>query len=188
MRASVSVSTDEVASSMINNSGHPYYTVKDIVGVGVFLILFALVIFFMPEFGGWFLEPDNFSPADPLKTPPHIVPLWYFTPFYAILRAVPDKFFGVLAMFTAIGALFVLPWLDRSGVRSIRYKGPIFKIAVAVFVVSFIMLGFFGTQPPSPTYTIFARLFAVLYFAFFVLMPFYSKMDKTKPVPERVTK
>ena len=95
---------------------------------------------------------------------------------------------GVLAMFTAIGALFVLPWLDRSGVRSIRYKGPIFKIAVAVFVVSFIMLGFFGTQPPSPTYTIFARLFAVLYFAFFVLMPFYTKIDKTKPVPERVTK
>jgi len=167
---------------------HPYYTVKDIVGVGVFLILFSLVIFFMPELGGWFLEPDNFSPADPLKTPPHIVPLWYFTPFYAILRAVPDKFLGVMAMFTAIAALFVLPWLDRSGVRSIRYKGPIFKLAVGVFVVSFVMLGFFGTQPPSPTYTAFARIFAVLYFAFFVLMPVYSKIDKTKPVPERVTK
>ncbi|MGD2083945.1 MAG: cytochrome bc complex cytochrome b subunit [Chromatiales bacterium] len=167
---------------------HPYYTVKDIAGVGVFLILVSIVIFYLPEFGGWFLEPDNFSPADPLKTPEHIVPLWYFTPFYAILRAVPDKFFGVMAMFAAIAVLFVLPWLDRSGVRSIRYKGPIFKVAVALFVVSFVMLGYFGTQPPSPTYTIFARIFAVLYFAFFLLMPWYSKMDKTKPVPERVTK
>jgi len=167
---------------------HPYYTVKDIAGVGVFLILFSLVIFFLPEFGGWFLEPDNFSPADPLKTPPHIVPLWYFTPFYAILRAVPDKFLGVVFMFAAIAALFLLPWLDRSGVRSIRYKGPIFKIAVAIFVVSFVMLGYFGTQPPSPLYTIFARFFAALYFLFFLLMPWYSKMDKTKPVPERVTK
>jgi len=167
---------------------HPYYTVKDIVGVGVFLILFSLVIFFLPEFGGWFLEPDNFTPANPLKTPPHIVPLWYFTPFYAILRAVPDKFLGVLGMFAAIAALFLLPWLDRSGVRSIRYKGWIFKIAVAIFVVSFVALGYFGTQPPSPAYTIFARIFAVLYFAFFLLMPWYSKIDKTKPVPERVTK
>jgi ubiquinol-cytochrome c reductase cytochrome b subunit len=167
---------------------HPYYTVKDIVGVGVFLILFSLVIFFLPEFWGWFLEPDNFTPADPLKTPEHIVPLWYFTPFYAILRAVPDKFLGVVAMFAAIAALFVLPWLDRSGVRSIRYKGLIFKIALAIFVVSFVMLGYFGTQPATPTYTMFARFFGVLYFAFFLLMPWYSKLDKTKPVPERVTK
>ncbi len=166
---------------------HPYYTVKDIAGVGVFLILFALVIFFKPEFGGWFLEPDNFSPADPLKTPPDIVPLWYFTPFYAILRSVPDKFLGVLTMFGAIAALFALPWLDRSGVRSIRYKGPIFKIAIAIFVVSFAVLGYFGTQPPTPVHTIVSRIFAVLYFAFFVLMPVYSKIDKTKPVPERVT-
>ncbi len=167
---------------------HPYYTVKDIVGVGVFLMLFALVIFFMPELGGWFLEPDNFSPADPLKTPPHIVPLWYFTPFYAILRAIPDKLFGVLAMFGAIAVMFLLPWLDRSGVRSVRYKGPIFKIAIGIFVVSFVMLGFFGTQPPNPSYTLFSRIFGVLYFGFFLLMPLYSKMDKTKPVPERVTK
>jgi len=167
---------------------HPYYTVKDIVGVGVFLMLVALVIFFMPELGGWFLEPDNFSPADPLKTPPHIVPLWYFTPFYAILRAIPDKLFGVLAMFAAIAVMFLLPWLDRSGVRSVRYKGPIFKIAIGIFVVSFVMLGFFGTQPPNPSYTLFSRIFGVLYFGFFLLMPLYSKMDKTKPVPERVTK
>jgi ubiquinol-cytochrome c reductase cytochrome b subunit len=166
---------------------HPYYTVKDIVGLGVFLILFSVVVFFLPEFGGWFLEPDNFIPADPLKTPEHIVPLWYFTPFYAILRAVPDKFLGVVAMFAAIAMLFILPWLDRSGVKSIRYKGGIYKIALAVFVVSFVMLGFFGTQPATPTYTMFARFFSVLYFAFFLLMPIYTKMDKTKPVPERVT-
>jgi ubiquinol-cytochrome c reductase cytochrome b subunit len=167
---------------------HPYYTVKDIVGVVVFLAIFSVVIFFLPEFGGWFLEPDNFTPADPLKTPEHIVPLWYFTPFYAILRAVPDKFLGVVAMFAAIAMLFILPWLDRSGVKSIRYKGLIYKLALAVFVVSFVMLGYFGTQPATPTYTLFARVFSVLYFAFFLLMPFYSKMDKTKPVPERVTK
>ncbi len=167
---------------------HPYYTVKDIVGVVVFLAIFSVVIFFMPEFGGWFLEADNFIPADPLKTPEHIVPLWYFTPFYAILRAVPDKFLGVVAMFAAIAMLFILPWLDRSGVKSIRYKGLIYKVALAVFVVSFVMLGYFGTQPATPTYTMFARVFSVLYFAFFLLMPFYSKMDKTKPVPERVTK
>ena len=167
---------------------HPYYTVKDIVGVVVFLAIFSVVMFFMPEFGGWFLEADNFIPADPLKTPEHIVPLWYFTPFYAILRAVPDKFLGVVAMFAAIAMLFLLPWLDRSGVKSIRYKGIIYKVALAVFVVSFVMLGYFGTQPATPTYTMFARVFSVLYFAFFLLMPFYSKMDKTKPVPERVTK
>ena len=167
---------------------HPYYTVKDIVGVVAFLAVFSVVIFFLPEFGGWFLEPDNFTPANPLKTPEHIVPLWYFTPFYAILRAVPDKFLGVVAMFAAIAMLFILPWLDRSGVKSIRYKGLIYKIAVAVFVVSFIMLGFFGTQPATPTYTMFARIFSVLYFLFFLLMPIYTKLDKTKPVPQRVTK
>jgi len=167
---------------------HPYYTVKDIVGVVAFLAVFSVVVFFLPEFGGWFLEPDNFTPANPLKTPEHIVPLWYFTPFYAILRAVPDKFLGVVAMFAAIAMLFILPWLDRSGVKSIRYKGLIYKVALAVFVVSFVMLGFFGTQPATPTYTMFARIFSVLYFLFFLLMPIYTKMDKTKPVPERVTK
>jgi len=166
---------------------HPYYTVKDIVGVVVFLAIFSVVVFFTPELGGWFLEPDNFTPADPLKTPVHIVPLWYFTPFYAILRAVPDKFLGVMSMFAAIAMLFLLPWLDRSGVKSIRYKGLLYKIALAVFVVSFVMLGYFGTQPATPTYTMFARGFSVLYFLFFLLMPIYSKLDKTKPVPERVT-
>jgi ubiquinol-cytochrome c reductase cytochrome b subunit len=166
---------------------HPYYTVKDMVGIGVFLILFSLVIFFKPGLWGWFLEPNNFVPANPLKTPPDIIPLWYFTPFYAVLRAVPDKFLGVMAMFASIAVLFFLPWLDRSGVKSIRYKGPIFKTALAIFVVSFVVLGYLGTQRPEPVLSILARVFTILYFAFFLLMPIYSKMDKTKPVPERVT-
>jgi ubiquinol-cytochrome c reductase cytochrome b subunit len=166
---------------------HPYYSVKDIVGVVVFLMVFSAILFFAPEMGGWFLEKDNFIPADPLKTPQHIVPLWYFTPFYAILRAVPDKFLGVVAMGGAIAVLFVLPWLDRSPVKSIRYKSVIFKVALAIFVVSFVVLGWLGTQPATPVFTNLARLFSVLYFAFFLLMPFYSVMGKTKPVPERVT-
>jgi ubiquinol-cytochrome c reductase cytochrome b subunit len=166
---------------------HPYYTVKDIVGVVVFLMVFSAVIFFIPEFGGWFLEKDNFIPADPLKTPEHIVPLWYFTAFYAILRAVPDKLWGVIMMGGAILMLFILPWLDRSKVKSIRYKGVIFKLAILIFVISFIALSWLGTQPATETLTWFARVFTVLYFAFFILMPFYSALDKTKPVPERVT-
>ena len=166
---------------------HPYYTVKDIVGVAVFLIVFSAIVFFMPEMGGWFLERDNFFPADPLKTPEHIVPLWYFTPFYAILRAVPDKFLGVVAMGAAIFALFLLPWLDRSPVKSIRYRGSVYKFAVAVFVVSFVALGYLGTQPPSPLLTNFARLFSVLYFAFFAALLVIPMFEKTKPVPDRVT-
>jgi len=166
---------------------HPYYTVKDIVGVAVFLIVFCRVVFFVPEMGGWFLERDNFIPADPLKTPEHIVPLWYFTPFYAILRAVPDKFLGVVAMGGAIFVLFLLPWLDRSPVKSIRYRGTIYKVAVAVFVVSFIALGYLGTQPATPVMTNFARLFSVLYFGFFAALLIIPSFEKTKPVPDRVT-
>jgi len=166
---------------------HPYYTVKDIVGVAVFLIIFSVIVFFMPEMGGWFLEKDNFIPADPLKTPEHIVPLWYFTPFYAILRAVPDKFLGVVAMAGAIFVLFLLPWLDRSPVKSIRYRGSIYKIAVGVFVISFVALGYLGTQPATPLYTNFARLFSLLYFGFFVSLLIIPRFEKTKPVPDRVT-
>jgi len=170
---------------------HPYYSVKDIVGVGVFLFFFALILFFFPELGGWFLEKDNFVPANPLVTPEHIVPLWYFTPFYAILRAVPplfsSQFPGVLAMGMSIVMLFLLPWLDRSKVRSIRYRGMMYKIPLAIFVISFIALGWLGTQPATEVFTNFARVFSVLYFAFFILMPWYTSIDKTKPVPERVT-
>ena len=165
---------------------HPYYTVKDIVGVAVFLIFFATVIFYIPEMGGFFLEPDNFEPANPLKTPEHIAPLWYFTPFYAILRAVPDKFAGVIAMFGSIAVLFVLPWLDRSPVKSIRYRGAIFKRALVLFVISFLVLGYLGTQPATPALTMIARVFTVIYFAFFLLMPVYSRWEKTKPEPKRV--
>lgn len=166
---------------------HPYYTVKDSVGVIFFLILFSVVVFFAPEMGGWFLEANNFVPANPLVTPEHIVPVWYFTPFYAILRAVPDKLIGVLLMGGATTILFLLPWLDRSPVKSIRYRGPIFKTALTLFVISFISLGYLGTQNPTTTMTWMARGFSVIYFGFFLLMPFYSKMDKTKPVPDRVT-
>ena len=166
---------------------HPYYTVKDIVGVVVFLIVFSIIVFFMPEMGGWFLEKDNFIPADPLKTPEHIVPLWYFTPFYAILRAVPDKFLGVVAMGGAIFVLFLLPWLDRSPVKSIRYRGSIYKIAIGVFVISFIALGYLGTQPATTLYTNLARFFSLMYFGFFASLLIIPRFEKTKPVPDRVT-
>ncbi|MES1940319.1 putative cytochrome b [Salinisphaera sp. T5B8] len=166
---------------------HPYYTVKDLFGVGVFLILFSGVIFFAPEFGGFFLEPPNFTEANPSVTPEHIAPVWYFTPFYAMLRAVPDKLGGVITMFGAVLIMFVLPWLDRSKVKSIRYKGLIFKAMLAAFVVSFIVLGYIGTQAPNPTLTLIARIATIVYFAFFLLMPLYSIIDRTKPVPERVT-
>ncbi|TDJ68907.1 MAG: cytochrome bc complex cytochrome b subunit [Proteobacteria bacterium] len=166
---------------------HPYYSVKDTVGVIVFLILFAAVMFFAPEFGGWFLEANNFIPANPLVTPDHIVPLWYFTPFYAILRAVPDKLIGVLLMGASTSILFLLPWLDRSPVKSIRYRGPIFKSALALFIISFFALGYLGTQKPTVELTWMARGLTVIYFGFFVFMPLYTKIDSTKPVPDRLT-
>jgi ubiquinol-cytochrome c reductase cytochrome b subunit len=170
---------------------HPYYTVKDIVGVAVFLLLFWGVIFFAPTLGGLFLEAPNFEPANPLQTPPHIAPVWYFTPFYAMLRAVPSfagtQVWGVMVMGASIAVLFFLPWLDRSPVKSIRYRGPIFKVAVAIFVISFIVLGICGLKPPAGIYPLLAKICTDLYFAFFLLMPWYSKMDSVKPVPERVT-
>jgi len=177
---------------------HPYYTVKDLVGVVVFLAVFSFIVFFAPEMGGYFLENNNFIPADPLKTPPHIAPVWYFTPYYAMLRAVPaflgSQFWGVLVMGAAVLIFFLLPWLDRSPVRSIRYKGPYYKIALLLFVVSFLVLGWLGTQPTdflgavgkTDVAVILARLFTLVYFAFFVLMPWYSRIDKTKTVPDRV--
>ena len=166
---------------------HPYYTVKDLVGIVVFLILFALVVFFIPEMGGWFLENSNFEPANPIVTPEHIAPLWYLTPFYSILRAIPDKLLGVLAMTLAIVVLFLIPWLDKSPVNSIRYRGPLYKTALALFTISFIGLGYLGTQNPTGLYTLLARIFSALYFLFFLLMPFYTKWDKSKPVPERLS-
>ena len=212
---------------------HPYYTVKDTLGVVVFLAVFAIILFFMPEFGGYFLEYNNFIPADPLKTPTHIAPVWYFTPYYSILRATTENFMWVLAagavgmgiliatsvttaraklvtfivaaivivgFFTldakvwgvalmggAVVIFFFLPWLDRSPVKSIRYKGRLYKSALTVFVLAFLVLGYFGTQPVTDTGTLIAQLCTVLYFAFFALMPWYSRMDKTRPEPARIT-
>ena len=168
---------------------HPYYTVKDLVGVGVFLIVFAVIIFYMPEMGGNFLEDANFIPANPLKTPEHIAPVWYFTPFYAILRAVPDKFLGVVAMGSSIFVMFLLPWLDRSHIKSVRYRGKTYRYALVFFVISFLGLGYLGSQPATPVATIFSRIFTALYFGFFLLMPLYTRNETARrPLPERLTK
>jgi ubiquinol-cytochrome c reductase cytochrome b subunit len=185
---------------------HPYYTVKDLVGAVVFLVIFCAVLFFAPEMGGYFLEANNFIPADPLKTPEHIAPVWYFTPYYSILRAVPplfaSQFPGVVAMGVAVMILFFLPWLDRSAVRSIRYRGRLYKWALGVFVVVFFILGYLGVNPTTvwgqfgfdaffldtkDRATWVARVCTLLYFGFFFLMPWYTARDEVKPVPERVT-
>jgi ubiquinol-cytochrome c reductase cytochrome b subunit len=184
---------------------HPYYTVKDLVGAVVFLIIFCIVMFFVPEMGGYFLEHNNFIPADPLKTPEHIAPVWYFTPFYSILRAIPplfnSQFPGVLAMGVATLILFFLPWLDRSPVKSIRYRGPLYKIWLTAFVIVFLLLGYLGIESTTvwgqfPDWPILdtrdiatwvARVCTIVYFLFFLLMPWYTARDRVLPVPERVT-
>jgi len=166
---------------------HPYYTVKDIFGVGVFLILFSFILFIWPEVGGLFLEADNFVPADPLITPEEIKPVWYFTPFYAILKAVPDKLMGVILMGASVTILFFLPWLDRSPVKSIRYKGMWYKVLLGVFTVSFIRLGMLGMVAGTPAQIWEMRIWTLVYFMFFVLLFFLSPGGKTKPLPDRVT-
>jgi len=187
---------------------HPYYTVKDLVGVVVFLIVFASIIFFAPEMGGYFLEANNFIPADALKTPPHISPVWYFTPYYSILRAVPpvmnSQFPGVAAMGLSVLIFTLIPWLDKSPVKSIRYRGKVYKTWLALFVISFLILGYLGTEVTtvwgqfSGGWTVIldtkdratwvARCLTIIYFSFFILMPWYTRIDKTKPVPKRLTK
>ncbi len=189
---------------------HPYYTVKDTVGSVVFLAVFCIVMFFMPELGGYFLEHNNFIPANPLLTPEHIAPVWYFTPYYSVLRAVPPveiewlgiaptQFPGVMVMGISTLVLFLFPWLDRSPVKSIRYRGVYWKSAVAIFVVAFLVLGYLGVKPTNAwgqfgawlggaeRATVAARVCTVVYFAFFILMPWYTAKDKVKPVPDRVT-
>ncbi len=213
---------------------HPYYSVHDVLGVAVFLIVFSAILFFAPEFGGYFLEYNNFIPADPLLTPAHIAPVWYFTPFYSILRATTEdfllfwlipflvlfallvwftarsvlskliaavvvavmvvgffvvdaKFWGVVGMGAAVLILFVLPWIDQSPVRSIRYRPGWHKGVLAAFVVVFLVLGYLGTTPVSPTNALFSKIGTLLYFAFFLLMPWWSSAGRFKPVPERVT-
>jgi ubiquinol-cytochrome c reductase cytochrome b subunit len=212
---------------------HPYYSVKDTLGVMVFLAIFAIIMFFMPEFGGYFLEYNNFIPADPLKTPSHIAPVWYFTPYYSILRATTSQFtyvlaaavvaytiliwrsaasarakmvtpvvavillaglftidakvWGVALMGLAVLIFFLLPWLDVSPVKSIRYRGGLYKSALALFVIVFVVLGYFGTQPVTDLGTRLSQLCTLLYFAFFLLMPWYTRMDRTRPTPTRLT-
>ena len=212
---------------------HPYYTVHDIFAVSVFLFFFSAVLFFAPEGGGYFLEPNNFIPADSLKTPLHIAPVWYFTPFYSMLRATTDlmvyvfmavvglggvlailrggfgaagkilvavaaivvvallkyfdaKFWGVVVMGGAVMILFALPWLDRSPVKSIRYRPDWHRIVYAVFVIFFLVLGYLGTQPPSPIFNYISQAGTIVYFGFFLLMPWWSRLGTFKPVPERV--
>ena len=179
---------------------HPYYTVKDIFGAGVFLFILFGITFLTPELSGWFLERANFEPANALQTPPDIIPLWYLTPYYSILRAVTyplfgidAKLWGVFSMGFAIFLLFLLPWLDRSPVKSIRYRGWMFKSALAIFTVSFVLLGYLGTKNPQAVDLVllsnlqWAQICYFLYFAFFLLMPIYTKLDPVKPVPDRVT-
>ncbi len=170
---------------------HPYFTVKDAMGYVAFLWIFCAVVFYAPGLNGYFLEHANFIEANPLQTPEHIAPLWYLTPFYSVLRAVPpmfgSQFPGVLAMGASLLILFFLPWLDRSPVKSIRYRSPIYKWVLGVFVISFVMLGWLGVQPVTPLNVFLARVFTVLYFAFFVLMPSYTSIGKFKEVPERLT-
>ncbi|MBB1485497.1 cytochrome b [Oceanospirillum sediminis] len=173
---------------------HPYYTLKDIVGVAVFLFVFCTIIFYAPAMGGYFLEPPNFEPANALKTPAHIAPVWYFTPFYAMLRAInftlfglDAKFLGVIVMGAAIAILFVLPWLDKSPVRSMRYKGMISKLFLVAFAISFVILGVLGALPSTPGRTLLAQVTTAIYFLYFILMPWYTRIESTKPVPERVT-
>jgi ubiquinol-cytochrome c reductase cytochrome b subunit len=212
---------------------HPYYSVHDIFAVGVFLMVFSAIVFFAPEMGGYFLEYNNFIPADPFQTPLHIAPVWYFTPFYSLLRAVTTemmyaliactvlgaglavfkikmpalfkgaialgavavvammmaidaKFWGVVAMGGGVIVLFFLPWLDNCAVKSIRYRPDWHKYLYAVFVVDFLVLGYLGTQPVSPIYSRVAQVGTLFYFAFFILMPWWSQLGKTKPVPDRV--
>ena len=163
---------------------HPYYTVKDAFGLGVFLILFAIAVFFFPNFMG---HPDNYTPANPLVTPPHIVPEWYFLPFYAILRAIPDKLMGVLAMFASIGILFVLPWLDRSPVRSGSFR-PIFRVFFWLLLADCVLLGYLGGKPPEGIYVILARLGTAYYFLhFIILLPLLSIFETPKPLPRSIS-
>ena len=173
---------------------HPYYTVHDIFWVVIFLMVFSAIVFFAPEMGGYFIEYNNFIPADPLKTPPHIAPVWYFTPYYSILRAMVWPFFwidakvwGVVAMGAATLIFFFLPWLDRSPVKSIRYRPALHKYIYTVFIVCFFILGYLGTLPPTDGRTLLSQICTLLYFAFFLGMPWWSRMGEFKPVPERVT-
>ena len=177
---------DEQGKPIDGVAFHPYHTSKDLVWITVFLILFFAAVFFAPEMGGYFLEVDNFEPANPLQTPEHIVPAWYLTPYYAILRAIPNKLMGVIVLASSVLFFLFLPWLDKCKVKSIRYRGWQYKLALSSFAISFLALGYLGMKPASGIYIVLARFFTVVYFIFFIMMPFYTRLEKTKSVPQRV--
>ena len=164
----------------------PYKVLNALVGIGVFMTVFAIIMFFFPEGGGYFIEMANFEEANPLVTPEHIAPVWYYSPYYAMLRAVPDKLGGLIVMGSAVAILFVVPWLDNSKAASIRYKGIYSKIALALFGISFLTLGYLGTVGVTEVRKTMSVICTVIYFAFFILMPVYTKFEKTKKVPERL--
>lgn len=166
---------------------HPYYTVKDLMGAAFFLFIFMAIVFYKPNFYGLFIEPENYIPANPLVTPPHIKPVWYFSPFYAILRAIPDKALGALAMLISVLVLFTLPWLDTCRVKSIRYRSWTTRTVLILFIISFIALGYFGTQPVTPASTIGTRIATLMYALFFALQPLLSHLDRNRHVPSRLT-
>ena len=171
----------------------PYDVVKDLYAIGIFLTIFCFVLFFFPDGGGYLIEYINYELANNLKTPEHIVPAWYYTTYYAMLRAITfpigpltAKFLGFVVMVSAMVIFALLPWLDKSPVKSIRYKGIFSKAFLYLFVVSFIILGYLGSVTPNPMRTLLAQIFTMVYFAYFLLMPFYTKYEKCKPVPERI--
>ena len=165
----------------------PYFVIHDLVPIVVFLFVFCAILFFMPEMGGFFLEYANFEIANNLKTPEHIAPVWYFTPFYSMLRAVPDKLGGFIVMAAAIAILFVLPWLDRSPVRSIRYKGLFSRVAILMLAAVFIILGYLGVKAPTAARTVLTQICTVLYFSYFIGIYFWTRIESTKPEPDRIT-
>ena len=164
----------------------PYQVLNALVGIGVFMTVFSIIMFFFPEAGGYFIEKANFEEANPLSTPEHIAPVWYYSPYYAMLRAVPDKLGGLIVMAGAIAILFVVPWLDRSKVNSIRYKGIFSKIAISLFAISFLTLGYLGTVPVTELRTLMSVICTAIYFLFFFLMPIYTSLESTKQPPERL--
>lgn len=166
---------------------HPYFTLKDSVGILIFLIGFFAIVFFFPTMGGLFLEADNFSPANPMITPDHISPVWYLRPFYTILKTIPDKLMGIFAMKASVLILFFLPWLDKSPVRSMRYKGLLSRMALTAFVVSFLILTFLGTSTMTPVTQWLARLLVLIYFGYFILMPLYTTIEVCQQPPERLS-
>lgn len=186
--------TDDMGKPLDGIPFHPYFTLGKLPAIIVFLFLFCAVLFFYPDGGGYLIEHPNYEPADPLKTPELIAPVWYYTPFYSMLRAatfplfgLDAKLWGLIVMAGAIAIPFVLPWLDKSPVKSMRYKGLGSKIMLGLFVVSFFILGYLGTVHPTPGRTVLAQVCTGIYFAYFLLMPWYTAVEKTKSVPERVT-